>query len=267
MGAYTPRAGLYKPGGGSTGLILPDETVDIDKINANFDKIDALLGARNVPSAASYAGTMDGDLVYAQDTKYLHMYSAGAGTLVIPRLPGATRYYGTNAARDAFTAMEEGDLWASSTDGFNYVYLSGSWVSVNTTIANLQTGTMASNSWTILQNESNWNIATKMVDTNYWNTGLVVPENGEYLVTGSMGVAAALAVIFGVKLNNTGANITGMIAGTSTSGFATNTYMSFARTQKFTKGDRLTPAFFTTGTAGPYGLSPSATHIALSRVR
>ena len=48
MAATTPTLGLYKPGGGSSGLITPDETVDIDKLNANADLIDAeALSVRN----------------------------------------------------------------------------------------------------------------------------------------------------------------------------------------------------------------------------
>lgn len=41
MPASTPFLGLYKPGGGSTGLITPDEVVDIDRLNTNSDLIDA----------------------------------------------------------------------------------------------------------------------------------------------------------------------------------------------------------------------------------
>lgn len=41
MPAFTPFLNLYKPGGGSTGLIVPDEVADIDRLNANFDSIDA----------------------------------------------------------------------------------------------------------------------------------------------------------------------------------------------------------------------------------
>ena len=41
MPASTPFLGLYKPGGGSTGLIAPDEVVDIDRLNTNADLIDA----------------------------------------------------------------------------------------------------------------------------------------------------------------------------------------------------------------------------------
>lgn len=44
MPAFTPNLNLYKPGGGSTGTITPDEVVDIDRINANMDLIDAAVG-------------------------------------------------------------------------------------------------------------------------------------------------------------------------------------------------------------------------------
>lgn len=44
MPAYTTVLGLYKPGGGSSGLIVPDEPVDIDKLNNNFDLIDGAVG-------------------------------------------------------------------------------------------------------------------------------------------------------------------------------------------------------------------------------
>lgn len=40
MSATTPFLNLYKPGGGSTGLITPDEVADIDRLNTNFDSID-----------------------------------------------------------------------------------------------------------------------------------------------------------------------------------------------------------------------------------
>ena len=40
MGAFTAFLNLYKPGGGSTGNITPDEVADIDKLNLNFDTID-----------------------------------------------------------------------------------------------------------------------------------------------------------------------------------------------------------------------------------
>ena len=136
MGAYTPRAGLYKPGGGSTGLILPDEPVDIDKLNSNFDIIDSKLGARNIPSASSYSGEMDGDIIYAQDTGYLQMYSGNESRLITPRLPGATVFTGTVTERDALTeagGVRVGDRWrmVGQSDHYKnleYIRTADSWI-------------------------------------------------------------------------------------------------------------------------------------------
>lgn len=44
MAGSTPNLGLYLPGGGSTGTIVPDETADIDPLNENFRKIDTAIG-------------------------------------------------------------------------------------------------------------------------------------------------------------------------------------------------------------------------------
>ena len=128
MSDFTSRANLRLPGGGSTGTILPDEQVDIDVLNNNFRKIDALLGARNIPSASSYAGSMDGDLVYARDTEFLHMFSANAGGLITPRLPGARQYSGTAAERVAFAPQaKDGDLWRDTDNiGVIWAYKAGS---------------------------------------------------------------------------------------------------------------------------------------------
>ena len=128
MSDFTLRANLRLPGGGSAGTILPDEQVDIDVLNDNFRKIDALLGARNIPSASSYSGSMDGDLVYARDTEFLHMFSANAGGLITPRLPGARQYSGTAAERVAFAPQaKDGDLWRDPDNlGVIWAYKAGS---------------------------------------------------------------------------------------------------------------------------------------------
>ena len=117
MSDFTPRANLRLPGGGSTGTILPDEQVDIDVLNDNFRKIDALLGARNIPSVSSYSGSMDGDLVYARDTNFLHMFSANAGGLITPKLPGSNMYRGAKAVREAdVLKYAKGDIWKDIDD-------------------------------------------------------------------------------------------------------------------------------------------------------
>jgi hypothetical protein len=54
MPAFTSFLNLYKPGGGSSGLILPDEVVDIDRINANSDLIDAYAAGWGQASARNH---------------------------------------------------------------------------------------------------------------------------------------------------------------------------------------------------------------------
>ena len=44
MPAFTANLNLYLPGGGSLGIGGADEVVDVDKLNQNFQKIDAEIG-------------------------------------------------------------------------------------------------------------------------------------------------------------------------------------------------------------------------------
>lgn len=64
MGATTPKLALYKPGGGSTGLITPDESADIDKINGNMDLIDAASGLVVCTSGTKPAAHYNGMPIY-----------------------------------------------------------------------------------------------------------------------------------------------------------------------------------------------------------
>lgn len=50
MSAFTAFLNLIKPGGGSTGTIVPDEVADIDRLNANFDTIDAFAASWGLAS-------------------------------------------------------------------------------------------------------------------------------------------------------------------------------------------------------------------------
>lgn len=97
MGATTPEIGLYKFGGGSSGLIQPDETVDVDRINDNSDLIDnAVKGVR--------------DRSTALETK---------------TKASVARYYGTKAEREAFTPPVRGIEWVD-TDNGKLTFLSSS---------------------------------------------------------------------------------------------------------------------------------------------
>ena len=87
MGSNTPKLGLYKPGGGSTGLNGTDEVVDVDLINQNFDLIDSYASAtdtkvnRSGRAAASDADRnaliptpAAGDAVFRTDKGYTERY-------------------------------------------------------------------------------------------------------------------------------------------------------------------------------------------------
>lgn len=75
MPEYTPRANMYLPGGGLSGTI-PDEEVDIDKINNNFRALDNLVGAPECTSTTRPANPINGHLAFESDTRNLIRYSA-----------------------------------------------------------------------------------------------------------------------------------------------------------------------------------------------
>lgn len=86
MGVNTTRVGLYKPGGGSSGIITPDEAADIDKINENSDRIDAVIGAppfasTNLPSGAV---RFDGMIILESDTQLLKVFKQDGTEWVLP---------------------------------------------------------------------------------------------------------------------------------------------------------------------------------------
>lgn len=87
MGQFTPNLNLYKAGGGSTGLITPDEVADIDKaVNDNFDKLDTWAGEvedkLTLPDPVSVSG---GETVNVSATTW----SSLSGVFVTLNLPKA----------------------------------------------------------------------------------------------------------------------------------------------------------------------------------
>lgn len=91
MGQTTPNLGLYKPGGGSTGVITPDEAVDIDKINDNFDKIDDFAG-RGLTAARLRGIKADREL-YTPPVKGIQWYETDTGKVYLSSSTGTWRQY------------------------------------------------------------------------------------------------------------------------------------------------------------------------------
>ena len=94
MPSFTPNLNLYKPGGGSTGLITPDEVVDIDRINANMDLIDAYAAGWGQASARNH------------------------------------QFYGPVSGMAGITGMKRGDTYKESDGSFRlWEYDGSNWVS------------------------------------------------------------------------------------------------------------------------------------------
>jgi hypothetical protein len=133
MGALTPRLSLYKPGGGSTGLILPDETADIDTLNANFDKIDTAIGARNVLSTTRPATPFDGQPVFERDTGNLSIWDAVNTRW---QVPNPTLLVADLNALAAFTAGSfEGRRIHVDVLNADFLAVDGAWVQIDTALA------------------------------------------------------------------------------------------------------------------------------------
>lgn len=106
MPAFTSNLNLYKPGGGSTGLITPDEVVDVDRFNQNLDLLDAHAGnvlgrlTRQGGSAAN-AGARDaaipvpvqGDTIYRVDLGYFERYYDTYNATTNPSGAGTAGWY------------------------------------------------------------------------------------------------------------------------------------------------------------------------------
>lgn len=80
MGQTTSRLGLYLPGGGSTGLITPDEPADIDKINDNMSKIDAEAGVFLCTSSTRPSTPYNGKIIFETDTQETRIWSSSTSS-------------------------------------------------------------------------------------------------------------------------------------------------------------------------------------------
>lgn len=120
MSAATTRLNLTKPGGGSTGLIMPPDPVDIDVLNANFDKIDASMGFKVVTSVTRPAGPFDGQPIFETDTKQIRVFRQAGAIWDAPGYGrgGLSDYLVANlAALDTITDATIGDSAWMTTPG------------------------------------------------------------------------------------------------------------------------------------------------------
>lgn len=105
MVQYTGKLNLYKPGGGLTGTNTPDETADIDKLNSNFDLIDAAAGFKVVTSSTRPGSPFTGQGIFETDTALAYVWSGSAWVQV-----GVTTVQTANIADSAVTTAKIADL-------------------------------------------------------------------------------------------------------------------------------------------------------------
>lgn len=186
--------------------------------------------------------------------KELYPYTAMAGgTVVVRDLIELAAWTPSDGARAYCVA-----------DTTEYVRRGTVWVGPST-VANLVSAALASNSWTVLSNPASWSIDAAMRESP-WANGIVVPAAGLYRVEGSIRVMAGLPVVYAAKLNNTAASNAGLVVAANTPGVASEALASFSRTMRFSANDVITPAAYTSGTAGPYGITASGTGFSVTRV-
>jgi hypothetical protein len=79
---YTTKLNLYKPGGGALGTNTPDEVADIDKLNGNFDVLDAAFGVTICTSSTRPSSPYVGRTIYQTDDSKVFVWTGSAWAAV-----------------------------------------------------------------------------------------------------------------------------------------------------------------------------------------
>lgn len=202
MPESTPNLSLYLPGGGSTGLITPDEVADIDRLVENFRVID------------DFAGTTDNRL----------------DALETPRNRG---FVGPAADKAGVTGMRRGDTY-QETDGTYpnfFVYDGTSWKNRTRARAQLVSVTSVVDGTVTL----NWSGAAAGYvyeeGQNFWESGaptnILAPLAGRYRLTYNVRTngAGPLTVLF--FKGGVDQGVYGQASGAGVSGAASHAQKTF----------------------------------------
>lgn len=179
MPGFTTKYNLYKPGGGSTGLITPDEVVDIDKLNSNFDVIDGALGAGSGTSGGRPASPKNGQIYVERDTGNVLVWDQTSTYWRPLNTPKAN----SASARNAFfPAAVQGDKCFRSDLGFEQQYFTA-YDAVNNPGGRLTSGwqpAMGSNRGIIIPSSGNINSpgAAATIQESGW---ISFPSGATYL--------------------------------------------------------------------------------------
>lgn len=124
MSGNTSKLGLYLPGGGSSGAYGPDEQVDVDELNHNFEKIDAAVGLGYVTSGSRPSQPYIGEIIRETDTKNTLFWFGIESRWAPIGTPNA----GSDSARDAlFPHPASGDVVYRTDKGYPTRYNGSKW--------------------------------------------------------------------------------------------------------------------------------------------
>lgn len=142
MAGTTTKLALYLPGGGSSGLVTPDEQVDVDKINDNMKKIDTAIGFVVCTSGTRPATPFTGQSIIETDTRNT-MYWTGARWAPMDTLPNAA----SSAIRDVLYPTPVAGNQVFRTDigpgGMSQVYNGTAWRLSASGLIPIQLGTVS----------------------------------------------------------------------------------------------------------------------------
>lgn len=119
MVQYTTKLNLYKPGGGALGTNTPDEVADIDKLNGNFDVLDAAFGLTICTSSTRPSSPYTGRTIYQTDDSQVFVWTGSAWAAVAESVTPTNVVTFTNKT---FTTPEETTTISATaaTGGINF---------------------------------------------------------------------------------------------------------------------------------------------------
>lgn len=115
MPAFTTVLGLYKPGGGASGAITPDEPVDVDKINDNFDRLDSAVGFGSWTTSTRPIKPFPGQSGFNSTLDIFERWTGSGWSVILPSYLQASKLASTYATQSQLSGgMLDGRYYTQS---------------------------------------------------------------------------------------------------------------------------------------------------------
>ncbi len=172
--------------------------------------------------------------------------TAGSGVVITQLAPYTAANGGTVVVRD----VSDLNGWAphnnsrayTLADGIEYVRHNGVWKGYSSVVRHFTANYRMVAGWNVFSTSSWWQ--TQGSTNVGWTTGMVAPVEGLYEVEAGFHLNSIHTVIVGLKLNDTVAQATGFIAGSTITGNSGWTSGIVSRQIRLKTGDVITPAAY-----------------------